>query len=68
MAADFILVVGGTAAGKTTYARRLADEIGGIGFSIDEGESATDRVRVEDGTRWAVRSADLHDGTAACRT
>jgi len=30
------LVVGPTAAGKTTYARRLAHEIGGVRFSIDE--------------------------------
>ena len=36
MAADLILIVGCTGAGKTTYARRLADEIGGIRFSIDE--------------------------------
>lgn len=33
---DAILVVGCTGAGKTTYARRLADEIGGVRFSIDE--------------------------------
>lgn len=31
-----ILVVGCTGAGKTTYARQLADEMGGIRFSIDE--------------------------------
>jgi len=31
-----ILVTGGTGAGKTTYARRLADEIGAIRFSIDD--------------------------------
>jgi predicted kinase len=31
-----ILVVGCTGAGKTTYARRLANEIGAIRFSIDE--------------------------------
>ena len=30
------MVCGGVGAGKTTYARRLADEIGGLGFSIDE--------------------------------
>ena len=36
MTADLILVVGCTGAGKTTYARRLADEIGGVRFSIDE--------------------------------
>ncbi len=36
MAADMILVVGCTGAGKTTYARRLADELGGVRFSIDE--------------------------------
>lgn len=34
--AEVILVVGCTGAGKTTYARQLADEIGGIRFSIDE--------------------------------
>ncbi len=34
--ADVILVVGCTGAGKTTYARQLADAIGGICFSIDE--------------------------------
>ncbi len=31
-----ILVVGCTGAGKTTYARQLADETGGIRFSIDD--------------------------------
>jgi len=36
VAAGWILVVGCTGAGKTTYARRLADEIGGVRFSIDE--------------------------------
>ena len=36
MAADLILVVGCTGAGKTTYALRLADELGGVRFSIDE--------------------------------
>ena len=36
MSADIILVVGCTGAGKTTYARALADEIGGVRFSIDE--------------------------------
>ncbi len=36
MAADMILIVGCTGAGKTTYARRLADELGGVRFSIDE--------------------------------
>ncbi len=36
MPADLILVVGCTGAGKTTYARALADEIGGVTFSIDE--------------------------------
>jgi predicted kinase len=34
--AQVILVVGCTGAGKTTYARKLADEIGAIRFSIDE--------------------------------
>lgn len=34
--AEVILVVGCTGAGKTTYARQLADDIGGIRFSIDE--------------------------------
>ncbi len=34
--AQVILVVGCTGAGKTTYAGRLADEVGGIRFSIDE--------------------------------
>lgn len=33
---QIILVVGATGAGKTSYARRLADEIGGICFSIDD--------------------------------
>ena len=36
VSADLILIVGCTGAGKTTYARRLADEIGGLRFSIDE--------------------------------
>lgn len=41
MAADeilpqVVLIVGCTGAGKTTYARNLADEIGAIRFSIDE--------------------------------
>ncbi|MFM5893617.1 MAG: AAA family ATPase [Novosphingobium sp.] len=31
-----ILVVGCTGAGKTTYALKLADELGGVRFSIDE--------------------------------
>lgn len=31
-----ILIVGCTGAGKTTYARGLADELGGVRFSIDE--------------------------------
>lgn len=36
MAADIILIVGSTGAGKTTYARRLAETLGGVRFSIDE--------------------------------
>jgi predicted kinase len=36
VAADIILIVGSTGAGKTTYARRLAEELGGVRFSIDE--------------------------------
>ncbi len=36
MAADFILIVGSTGAGKTTYARALTEDIGGLRFSIDE--------------------------------
>lgn len=36
MAADMILIVGCTGAGKTTDARRLAEELGGVRFSIDE--------------------------------
>jgi predicted kinase len=36
MAAGIILIVGSTGAGKTTYARRLAEELGGVRFSIDE--------------------------------
>ena len=35
-AGKIILIVGCTGAGKTTYARALADEIGGLRFSIDE--------------------------------
>ncbi len=31
-----ILVTGGTGAGKTTYARKLCDEIGALRFSIDD--------------------------------
>jgi predicted kinase len=34
--AQVILVVGCTGAGKTTYARSLADEMGALRFSIDE--------------------------------
>lgn len=33
---NVILVTGGTGAGKTTYARKLCDEIGAIRFSIDD--------------------------------
>lgn len=36
MAADIILIVGCTGAGKTTYAMKLADTLGGVRFSIDE--------------------------------
>ena len=36
MPADMVLVVGCTGAGKTTYARSLADGLGGVRFSIDE--------------------------------
>ena len=34
--AQVILVVGCTGAGKTTYARKLADDMGAIRFLIDE--------------------------------
>lgn len=33
---DLVLIVGCTGAGKTTYALKLADELGGVRFSIDE--------------------------------
>ena len=36
MSADIILIVGCTGAGKTTYARQLADQLGAVRFSIDE--------------------------------
>lgn len=36
MAADLVLVVGCTGAGKTTYARQLADELCALRCSIDE--------------------------------
>ena len=36
MAADIIMIVGCTGAGKTTYALKLADELSGVRFSIDE--------------------------------
>lgn len=34
------LLCGSTGAGKTTYGRRLAEEAGGVGFTIDEWMSA----------------------------
>jgi predicted kinase len=34
--AQFHLICGSTGAGKSTYAKRLSDEIGGIHFAIDE--------------------------------
>ena len=36
MSAQLVLVVGCTGAGKSTYARALADQLGGLRFSIDE--------------------------------
>lgn len=36
MSASLILVVGCTGAGKSTYARALADQLGGLRFSVDE--------------------------------
>jgi predicted kinase len=36
VAADIFLIVGCTGAGKTTYARQLADQLGAVRFSIDE--------------------------------
>ncbi|MFM5916402.1 MAG: AAA family ATPase [Novosphingobium sp.] len=33
---DVVMIVGCTGAGKTTYARKLADQIGAVRFSIDE--------------------------------
>lgn len=33
---DLIMIVGCTGAGKTTYARKLAEELGSVRFSIDE--------------------------------
>lgn len=36
MSAQLILVVGCTGAGKSTYARTLADQLGALRFSIDE--------------------------------
>jgi predicted kinase len=36
VSAQLILVVGCTGAGKSTYARALADRLGGLRFSIDE--------------------------------
>lgn len=36
MMTDVYLIAGSTGAGKTTYARTLTDEVGGVRFSIDE--------------------------------
>lgn len=36
MSAQLVLVVGCTGAGKSTYARALADQLGALRFSIDE--------------------------------
>lgn len=71
MAGTLHLVVGATGAGKTTYARALADEAGALRFSIDEWMRALfwmDAPPAPD-LRWAMarveRAADLIWRTAA---